>query len=77
MNNTTAIYYLNDVLHEIEEGPFNVCRVCREAGIDPSVVSRWRHGRVEPRMSSIDRLAEAHTRMLAELSITRSAMGRD
>lgn len=63
---STASTYLRTLLAEIAAGPVSVAKVCYEAGLDPSVVSRWKRGGVEPRLSSLERLAEAHDRLLAE-----------
>ena len=54
----TASLYLKNLLSEIDAGPITVARVCYAAGMDPSVVSRWKRGAVEPRLSSLERLAE-------------------
>lgn len=63
---SAAHSYLTTILQEIEEGPFTVSRVCAEAGMNPSVVSRWKKSGIEPRLSSLERLAEAHERLLAK-----------
>ena len=62
---STAHSYLNTILSDIDAGPFSVSRVCAEAGMNPSVVSRWKKSGIEPRLSSLERLAEAHGRLLA------------
>lgn len=71
---TTARLYLQQLLDEIAAGPFTVAKVCAFAGMHPSMVSRWKNKGIEPRLSSLEKLAEAHTRMLAERQITQSAM---
>jgi transcriptional regulator with XRE-family HTH domain len=63
---SAAHSYLSTILQEIDEGPFTVSRVCTEAGMNPSVVSRWKKSGIEPRLSSLERLAEAHERLLAK-----------
>ncbi len=63
---STARAYLDNVLQQIDAGPFSVSYVCRAAGMNPSVVSRWKKSDIEPRLSSIERLSDAHDRLLAE-----------
>lgn len=67
-NTTTARLMLMNLLNEIERGPFTVSRVAVKAGIDPSQISRWRARDIEPRLSSIERLQDAHARLLSEYS---------
>ena len=71
---STARAYLANLLKEIEDGPFTVSRVCAAAGMNPSVVSRWKSSHIEPRLSSIERLGDAHERLLAEHRITQQAL---
>jgi transcriptional regulator with XRE-family HTH domain len=71
----TASLYLKNLLSEIDAGPITVARVCYAADMDPSVVSRWKRGAVEPRLSSLERLAEAHDRLIAEHRIALDALG--
>lgn len=52
-NATTAL------LSEIDAAGVSVRAVCRAAGVDPALVSRWKSGRVEPRMSTLQRLRDA------------------
>lgn len=63
---TTARVMLKNLLDEIERGPFTVSRVCVKAGMNPSVASRWRAKDIEPRLSTIERLQEAHSALKAE-----------
>jgi transposase-like protein len=63
---TTARQMLKNLLAEIERGPFTVSRVCVKAGMNPSVASRWRAKDIEPRLSTIERLQEAHAQLRAE-----------
>lgn len=72
---TTAHDHLQKLLDEIAKGPFSVSQVCAAAGMHPSMVSRWKKA-VEPRLSSLDRLAEAHQALLAETVITRDCMSQ-
>ncbi len=72
---STASAYLQNILAEIEAGPVSVAKVCYAAGLDPSVVSRWKRGSVEPRLSSLERLAEAHDKLLAEHKILLASLG--
>lgn len=73
----TARLYLQQLLDEIQAGPFTVAKVCAYAGMNPSMVSRWKkQSHVEPRISSLERLAEAHSAMLAEKAITEQAMSQ-
>ena len=64
---TTKIY-LREVAEAIERGPFSITAVAAEAGLHPTVISRWRSElySIEPRLSAVERLSEAHERMLAE-----------
>lgn len=62
---TTARLMLKQLLDEIQAGPFNVAQVCREAKMDPSVVSRWKKYDIEPRLSTLERLEDAHNRLKA------------
>lgn len=71
---TTAKIYLEHLLREIDEGPFTVSRVCAAAGMNPSMVSRWKKHAIEPRLSTLERLADAHAQLLAEHNITQQAM---
>jgi transcriptional regulator with XRE-family HTH domain len=50
---------LHLLLADIAKTGFSVARVCRSAGIDPSLVSRWKGGRVEPRISSLAKMRAA------------------
>lgn len=70
---STARAYLTSVLEQIEAGPFTVSYVCRAAGMNPSVVSRWKSSDIEPRLSSIERLSDAHDRLQAERKAAEAA----
>jgi transcriptional regulator with XRE-family HTH domain len=50
---------LSVLLRDISAAGFSVSRVCRQAGIDPSLVSRWKSDRVEPRLSSLAKMRSA------------------
>lgn len=63
---TTASFLLGDLLERIDLSPFTVASICRRAGIDPSQVSRWKAGKIEPRVSSLDRLENAFAELLTE-----------
>lgn len=65
---TTSLILLQ-LLRDIESSPFTVARVCREAGIHQSQVSRWKASGIEPRMSSLERLSEAFEKLQAEYRI--------
>lgn len=52
-------HFLTSTLDAITASGFSTAAVCREAGIDPSLVSRWKAGTVEPRISSLNRLNKA------------------
>ena len=54
------------LLLAIQASGLSVRRVCRAAGVNPSVVSRWKSGKVEPRLSSLRRVAAALARLQAE-----------
>jgi len=47
------------LLRDIDKAGVSVASVCDRAGIDPSLISRWKHGRVEPRFSTIQRMMDA------------------
>lgn len=71
---STARLYLEQLLREIDAGPFTVAQVCYAAGVNPSQVSRWKKSAIEPRLSSLERLSEAHSGMLAERKIANAAL---
>lgn len=54
---------LTKFLARLDRAGVSLRAVCREAGIDPSLVCRWKAGRNEPRLSSIARLEEALHRL--------------
>jgi transcriptional regulator with XRE-family HTH domain len=56
------------LLSDISKAGFSVAQVCKAANIDPSLVSRWKGGRVEPRLSSLIKMEAA-----LELLITQKA----
>lgn len=64
---TTKIF-LREVADAIDRGPFTLAAVAAEAGLHPTVISRWRSEKyhIEPRLSAVEHLAETHERMLAE-----------
>lgn len=51
--------FLTDTLARIDKSGFSVAAICRRADIDPSLVSRWKAGTVEPRISSLVRINDA------------------
>lgn len=53
-----AYEFLEDLLKEAADEGISVNSLCYETGIDPSLVSRWRHKKVEPRLSSMAKLRE-------------------
>lgn len=65
--NTTARLMLKNLLAEIEasEG-ITVSRVCVKAGMNPSMMSRWKAKNIEPRLSTIERLQDAFAELKAE-----------
>lgn len=54
---------LANFLRRLAGSGLSLRAVCREAGIDPSLVCRWKAGRNEPRISSLARLEEALHRL--------------
>lgn len=66
--NTTARVLLKNLLAEIEanEHGITVSRVCVRAGMNPSMMSRWKAKDIEPRLSTIERLQDAFTELQAE-----------
>jgi transcriptional regulator with XRE-family HTH domain len=63
-----TVLSLYSLLEEIETAGLSVRQVCLAAGIDPSLVSRWKTGRTEPRISSLARL-EAGLRILQRTAL--------
>jgi len=51
--------HLQTLLADIALTGLTEAKVCRFAGIDPSLVSRWKAGRVEPRISSLAKMRAA------------------
>lgn len=51
--------HLRTLLADIAKAGLSVAKVCASAGIDPSLVSRWKAGRVEPRISSLAKMRAA------------------
>jgi hypothetical protein len=74
---TTTKALLLQTLDAIGEGPFSVARVCAEAGIHPSCISRWKSPgcTIEPRLSSVERLTETYEAMLAEWRAANPDLG--
>lgn len=66
--NTTARRMLKNLLAEIEANPhgITVSRVCVKAGMNPSMMSRWKATDIEPRLSTIERLQEAFAALMSE-----------
>jgi transcriptional regulator with XRE-family HTH domain len=50
---------MQTLLTDIAASGLSVAKVCKKAAIDPSLVSRWKAGRVEPRLSSLFRMRAA------------------
>ncbi len=57
---------IDGLIQRIEDAGFSVSAVCKKAAIDPALVSRWKHGRVEPRLSTVDRMAAALQQLIEE-----------
>lgn len=53
------------LLDKISKAGLSVAQVCKGAGIDPSLVSRWKGGRVEPRLSSLVKMDQALQALIA------------
>lgn len=66
--NTTARQMLKNLLADIEGNPhgITVSRVCVKAGMNPSMMSRWKATDIEPRLSTIERLQDAYGALVAE-----------
>lgn len=63
--NTYDPYELFEALDaEVKASPFSMARVCKEAGVSPSLVSKWRAHGHEPRLSSLERLQAALNMLL-------------
>lgn len=58
---------LSQLLARIERSPFSTAAVCRRARIDAGLISRWKAGKVEPRLSSLSRMNSALDELLAEV----------
>ncbi len=63
-----AKFFLGNLLSSIASAGTSVRRVCQQAGVNPAVVSHWKAGRVEPKLSSLQRLERA----LVELNKARA-----
>jgi predicted transcriptional regulator len=65
---TTARRMLKNLLAEIAENQdgITVSRVCVKAGMNPSMMSRWKAKDIEPRLSTVERLQEAFAELKAE-----------
>ncbi len=59
-----ATFYLGNILSAIERKKFSVRQVCTQAGIAPGLVSAWKAGRVEPKLSSLQKLQAAFVELL-------------
>ncbi len=57
---------IDGLIQRIDDAGFSVSAVCKQAAIDPALVSRWKHGRVEPRLSTVDRMAAALQQLIEE-----------
>ena len=57
--------YIKEIQDRADLAGFTMADVCREAGLDPSVASRWKAGRVIPLISSVNRLKDAVDRLIA------------
>jgi len=66
--NTTARLMLRNLLADIaaNEDGITVSRVCVKAGMNPSMMSRWKAKNIEPRLSTIERLQDAFNALKAE-----------
>ena len=64
MNSAKKI--IDGLIQRIETAGFSVSAVCKRAAIDPALVSRWKHGRVEPRLSTVERISAALDQLIAE-----------
>jgi predicted transcriptional regulator len=73
---TTARIYLKQLLDEVDAGPTTMSRVCAAAGLHQSQVSRWKKRDIEPRLSTLDRLFEAHSQLVAEHNIAQAALSQ-
>lgn len=60
--------FLSQLLARIERSPFSIAAVCRKAQIDPGLISRWKSGKVEPRLSSIARMNNSLDALLREVN---------
>jgi|DEB3_MinimDraft_2_1074329.scaffolds.fasta_scaffold02824_5 transcriptional regulator with XRE-family HTH domain len=58
--------YIKEIQERAALAGFTMADVCREAGLDPSVASRWKAGKVTPLVSSIHRLKDAADRLIAQ-----------
>jgi predicted transcriptional regulator len=63
MDTKTLIHKL---LSDAERNGISVAQVARSAAIDPSLISRWKHGLVEPRLSTLNRVRTALDKLIAE-----------
>ena len=61
-----AFDYLQQLESRVETAGFTMARLCRKAGMQQSLVSRWRARDYEPRLSSLRKLEDALTALIAE-----------
>lgn len=61
-----AYDYLHDLESRVELAGFTMARLCRKAGMQQSLVSRWKARAYEPRLSSLRKLEDALTALAAE-----------
>lgn len=55
----TAFEFLDEIERQAHEWGFTMAELCREAGMQQSLVSRWRSRDYEPRLSSLLKLSQA------------------
>jgi predicted transcriptional regulator len=57
---------INKLLAHAERNHISVAQLARAAEVDPSLISRWKHGTVEPRFSTLRRVSLALDKLIEE-----------
>jgi transcriptional regulator with XRE-family HTH domain len=61
-----AYAYLQEIELLAKQNGLHMAELCRKAGMQQSLVSRWRSRAYEPRLSSLRKLEDALTALIAE-----------
>jgi transcriptional regulator with XRE-family HTH domain len=61
-----AYAYLQEIELSAKQNGLPMAELCRKAGMQQSLVSRWRSRAYEPRLSSLQKLEDALATLIAE-----------